>query len=65
MPGVHRFNQSSRASRHSSSRAVQENEDEYEEEDDVQEEPMEAEDGAESRKPRKTAVLLLLRWTLY
>ncbi|XP_036448689.1 WD repeat and HMG-box DNA-binding protein 1 isoform X1 [Colossoma macropomum] len=46
------FNQSSRASRHSSSRAAQENDDEYEEEEDEQEESMEAEDEAESRKPR-------------
>ncbi|KAL7872791.1 hypothetical protein AOLI_G00118620 [Acnodon oligacanthus] len=46
------LNQPSRASRHSGSRAAQDNDDEYEEDDDVQEESMEAEDGAESRKPR-------------
>uniref|UniRef100_A0A3B4C877 WD repeat and HMG-box DNA-binding protein 1 n=1 Tax=Pygocentrus nattereri TaxID=42514 RepID=A0A3B4C877_PYGNA len=46
----------SRASRQSGSRAAQENDDEYEDADDVQEESMEAEDGAESRKPRKSTV---------
>ncbi|MCJ8737169.1 hypothetical protein PDJAM_G00020940 [Pangasius djambal] len=48
-----RFSQASRVARHSSSRAAQEDCDEEEQEDeDAQEEPMEAEEGPESKKSR-------------